>query len=372
MPPTLHTLLRPIACRRAVLIARPQIRPALLAIPFRAYSSDVPADKLEFWRQWSQAAGTGAPIDPASVQPNEASGAPEAQGQAPEGFGVSGAGVGEQEYAQQYSNDPNVYQNPSEMSNYQFESFDNFPLPSEPTGLENVPSAEEAAHASRLAASFDDANSSTSFSSPILTESLNYPLMFHPPPTPHHIDPAKPVSKYPLPTLPLPSTSHLHYRYSPLMDLVVNLFMRDGKKATAQAHLQRVLDILRTKPPPKEQTKFNLIANAPALDQLPKNPLAYLQTAIDSVAPLMRLKSAKGSGGFSNQVPEPLNERQRRRTAIGWMLAVSNGKADKMRFAERFADEVVAVVEGRSAAWDRRLQVHKTAVGARANVKVKL
>jgi len=80
----------------------------------------------------------------------------------------------------------------------------------------------------------------------------------------------------------------------------------------------------------------------------------------------------KASGGFSNQVPEPLNERQRRRTAINWMLTVSNGKKDRMRFAERFAEEVVAVVEGRSSAWDRRLQIHKTAVGARANVKVKI
>ncbi|RPB24835.1 ribosomal protein S7, partial [Terfezia boudieri ATCC MYA-4762] len=179
-------------------------------------------------------------------------------------------------------------------------------------------------------------------------------------------------SKYPLPSLPLPSTSHLHHRYSPLLDQVVNLFMRDGKKATAQKYVQKVLDILRTKPPPKEQTKYNLIANHLPLSSLPRNPPAYLLTAIDSLAPLMRLKAMKASGGFSNQVPEPLNERQRRKTAIGWMLSVSKGKKDRMHFAERFAEEVVAVVEGRSSAWDRRLQIHKTAVGARANVKVKI
>ena len=80
----------------------------------------------------------------------------------------------------------------------------------------------------------------------------------------------------------------------------------------------------------------------------------------------------KASGGFSNQVPEPLNEKQRRRAALKWMLKAASGKKDRLRFAERFAEEVVAVVEGKSSAWDRRLQVHKTAVGARANVKVKL
>ncbi|KAF8449810.1 ribosomal protein S7 domain-containing protein [Terfezia claveryi] len=212
----------------------------------------------------------------------------------------------------------------------------------------------------------------TAYSSQILTEQLNYPKIFHPSPTAYGMNPNNPVSKYPLPSLPLPSTSHLHHRYSPLLNQVINLFMRDGKKATAQKNVQTVLDILRTKGPPKEQTKYNLISNHLPLASLPKNPLAYLLTAIDSLAPLMRLKAMKASGGFSNQIPEPLNERQRRRTAVKWMLIVSKGKKDRLSFAERFAEEVVAVVEGRSSAWDRRLQIHKTAVAARANVKVKI
>lgn len=212
----------------------------------------------------------------------------------------------------------------------------------------------------------------TGFTSPTLAEKHKYPKTFHPTTTPHKLDPTNPVSKFPLPTLPLPSTAHLHHRYSPLLSQVVNLLMKDGKKSVAQKNLQKVLDILRTKSAPKSQTKFNLIAGCPPLESLPRNPLAYLQTAIDSVAPLMRLKSVKASGGFSQQVPIPLNERQRRRTAVNWMLTCANGKRDRMKFAERFAEEVVGVIEGKSSAWDRRLQVHKTAVGARANVKVKI
>ena len=54
-----------------------------------------------------------------------------------------------------------------------------------------------------------------------------------------------------------------------------------------------------------------------------------------------------------------------------WILNAANSRKERYGFVERVADEIVAVVEGRSNAWERRLQVHRTAVGARANVIVK-
>lgn len=42
----------------------------------------------------------------------------------------------------------------------------------------------------------------------------------------------------------------------------------------------------------------------------------------------------------------------------------------KAMFAQRFAEEVIGVVEGKSAAWERRLLAHKTGTGARANLSV--
>lgn len=67
-------------------------------------------------------------------------------------------------------------------------------------------------------------------------------------------------------------------------------------------------------------------------------------------------------------IPSPLNIRQRRRTALEWIRNAADKRSDKHRLAERFADEIVAVVEGRSGAWDRRTQVHRQAILARANV----
>lgn len=37
-----------------------------------------------------------------------------------------------------------------------------------------------------------------------------------------------------LPTLPLPSTSHIKHRYDPIVDQVTKLMMKDGKLSKAQ------------------------------------------------------------------------------------------------------------------------------------------
>jgi small subunit ribosomal protein S7 len=37
-------------------------------------------------------------------------------------------------------------------------------------------------------------------------------------------------------------------------------------------------------------------------------------------------------------------------------------------FAQRFADEIISVVEGRSSVWEKRLLVHRTGTSARMNL----
>jgi len=72
------------------------------------------------------------------------------------------------------------------------------------------------------------------------------------------------------------------------------------------------------------------------------------------------------------QIPVPLGIRQRRRTAVEWILKAASKRRNKGSgkggFAGRVADELIAVVEGRSGVWDRRSMVHKQAVASRANV----
>lgn len=119
---------------------------------------------------------------------------------------------------------------------------------------------------------------------------------------------------------------------------------------------------------------YPLVKGPPALARLPLDPVSYVRLAIDSIAPLLQIRSQKGlaGGGAQTQVPIALNERQRRRVAIKWILSTVEKRRSKgsgrTRFAHKVGDELVAIVEGRSTLWERRGQLHKLGTTTRSNV----
>ncbi|KAL8660783.1 MAG: hypothetical protein Q9202_006205 [Teloschistes flavicans] len=177
-----------------------------------------------------------------------------------------------------------------------------------------------------------------------------------------------------LPALPLASNMHLKHRYAPIVQQVTNLLMRDGKLSVAQRNMAMILNHLRTASPPTVNPERPLLPGAPPASHLPLNPILYLTLAIDSVAPLLRIRSQKGlaGGGAALQMPMPLALRQRRRQAVMWILDAASKKptrgSGRGGFARKVAEELVAIVEGRSGVWERRSVIHKAAVGARANL----
>jgi small subunit ribosomal protein S7 len=139
-----------------------------------------------------------------------------------------------------------------------------------------------------------------------------------------------------------------------------------------------ILNHLRTSPPPVPNPARPLIPGAPPPSHLPLNPIAYLELALDSVAPILRIRTQKGAagGGASLQIPVPLGVRQRRRTAVEWILKAiekkaSRGSGRKM-FAQRFAEEIISIVEGKSGVWDKRMLIHKSGTMARTNMNLRL
>lgn len=138
--------------------------------------------------------------------------------------------------------------------------------------------------------------------------------------------------------------------------------------------MTQILTHLRTTPAPNASGKATLLplpAHTSSLSALPLHPILYLTHAIDSVSPVMRLRSQRGiaGGGMAVQIPQPLSIRQRRRTAIMWIIdACDKRKRNVSPFAKRFAEEVVAIVEGKSGVWDKRTAVHRLAIAGRANV----
>ncbi|KAI4276000.1 MAG: hypothetical protein L6R38_005768 [Xanthoria sp. 2 TBL-2021] len=183
--------------------------------------------------------------------------------------------------------------------------------------------------------------------------------------------------KFELPALPLAANMHLKYRYAPVVKQVTNLLMRDGKLSVAQRNMAMILNHLRTASPPSVNPERPLLPGSPPASHLPLNPILYLTLAIDSVAPLLRIRAQKGmaGGGVALQMPVPLALRQRRRQAVMWILDSASKKPSRGSgrggFAQKVAEEVIAIVEGRSGVWDRRGGIHKLAVSARANLNVR-
>jgi small subunit ribosomal protein S7 len=135
-----------------------------------------------------------------------------------------------------------------------------------------------------------------------------------------------------------------------------------------------VMNYLRTSPAPIYSPKFPLLPGTPPASHLPLNPVLYMTIAVDSVAPVIKVRAIPGAagGGRALDMPQPLDVRQRRRAAFQWILDVVEKKQSKgsgrKQFPHRIAEEIVAVVEGRSSVWDKRRLVHKQGTAARANI----
>lgn len=182
--------------------------------------------------------------------------------------------------------------------------------------------------------------------------------------------------KFPLPARPIGAHDNHQdkYRYDSVVNQVTNLIMQDGKKAAAQRNMAHILTVLRTAPPPTYSPARPLLPGAPPASHLPLNPVLYLTLAIDSIAPLLRLRSQRGAagGGVALQIPVPLGLRQRRRQAMEWILDVVSKKKSRSSgrntFAQRLAEEFISVVEGKSGVWTRRDAIHKLGTTARSNL----
>ncbi|KAH6617838.1 ribosomal protein S7 domain-containing protein [Chaetomium sp. MPI-SDFR-AT-0129] len=218
----------------------------------------------------------------------------------------------------------------------------------------------------------DAGNQQPAFTSPENEEALTQLRMIEYGVT--SLDPAVDGHKYGMPDRFIPPAKQVKKRYDSVVAQVTRLMMQDGKLAKAQRDMAMILNYLRTSPPPRLDPSRPLLPGSPPPNHLPLDPTLYLTLAIDSVAPLVRIRGYKGmaGGGRSFDVPMPLELRQRRRTAFKWILDVARKKqsrgSGRTMFPHRVAEEIVSVVEGRSSVWDKRLLAHKLGTANRANL----
>ncbi|CAK9782796.1 ribosomal protein S7 [Cutaneotrichosporon oleaginosum] len=140
-------------------------------------------------------------------------------------------------------------------------------------------------------------------------------------------------------------------RADPVLDLFTNMLMRHGKKAEAQRHAASVLAMLQA------------ATNSP--------PLPQLHRAIELASPSVKLLSMR-KRAKTIMTPRALNERQRTRTGIKWLLkAAERGRKGGVRRDDRVAREVLAVLDGSSDVFKRVEEVHKIAMLQRSNINAR-
>lgn len=142
----------------------------------------------------------------------------------------------------------------------------------------------------------------------------------------------------------------LPHKKDPVLEHVTNMIMRHGKKQVAERIISRALHLVYC------QTR--------------SDPVELLKKVLDDMAPLMITKTLGTKVAKASVVPVPLNQRQRNRIAWKWIVEGANKRASS-DFAVRLGEELVAVSQGIGSGFEKRDQMHKTAIAHRAYIKLR-
>lgn len=126
----------------------------------------------------------------------------------------------------------------------------------------------------------------------------------------------------------------------PLLRYITSAFLRDGRRHNAERRVARLLMFLHT------------LTRADAL--------SILRDAIDRVAPDVKIKRLT-SGAKQTAIPVPLDEKQRVKRAMKWILDESLLRGGRT-VEERFAREVILIMNGESGALKKKDELHKQAM----------
>jgi small subunit ribosomal protein S7 len=134
---------------------------------------------------------------------------------------------------------------------------------------------------------------------------------------------------------------------SPLVQKLINVVMWRGKKNAARTIVYDALELL-TKKTNGDQEK--------ALD--------LFHRAIEQITPMLEVK-ARRVGGSMYQIPTEVTEQRGRSLSLRWLVLFSAKRTDKT-MGLRLGNELLDALEGRGAAFKKKLDVHKMAESNRA------
>ena len=124
----------------------------------------------------------------------------------------------------------------------------------------------------------------------------------------------------------------------------MNHVMVDGKKSIAEKIVYGALDIVAEKSG--------------------SDPLEVFEKALESIAPMVEVKSRR-VGGATYQVPIEVRAERRNALAMRWLVEHSRARGEKS-MTLRLAGEISDASEGRGSAVKKREDVHRMAEANRA------
>ena len=124
----------------------------------------------------------------------------------------------------------------------------------------------------------------------------------------------------------------------------MNHVMVDGKKSVAEKIVYGALDIVA--------------------ERNGGDPLEIFEKALESIAPMVEVKSRR-VGGATYQVPVEVRVERRNALAMRWLVEHSRARGEKSMVL-RLAGEISDAAEGRGSAVRKREDVHRMAEANRA------
>jgi small subunit ribosomal protein S7 len=124
----------------------------------------------------------------------------------------------------------------------------------------------------------------------------------------------------------------------------INLFLRQGKKTTAQSVVYGTMDILKAK------TK--------------EDPLKVLEKALENVRPFLETKSRR-VGGANYQVPIEVSSGRSYSLGFRWLIKYAKVRGGRS-MQEKLSAEIIDAINNRGGAVKKREDTHKMAEANRA------
>lgn len=134
---------------------------------------------------------------------------------------------------------------------------------------------------------------------------------------------------------------------SPLVQKLINVVMWRGKKNAARTIVYDALELL-TKKTNGDKEKA----------------LGMFHRAIEQITPALEVK-ARRVGGSMYQIPTEVTEQRGRSLSLRWLVMFASKRTDKT-MGLRLGNELLDALEGRGAAFKKKLDVHKMAESNRA------